>query len=84
MITDELISQEDTIKLRQLAMKVIDRMGQTNFHNRESINLKWINLHNLFRNGTSSGVLTENDFQLIKNTSEAARVRFNCHIDLTL
>ncbi|XP_015785926.1 2-oxoglutarate and iron-dependent oxygenase domain-containing protein 3 [Tetranychus urticae] len=73
MITDELVSRADTMKLRQLAMKVIDRMGQTNFHNRESINLKWINLHNLFRNGTENGVLTESDFQLIKNTSEAAR-----------
>lgn len=78
MITDDLLNKTDLVKLRKMAMRVIDKIGDTNFYNQESINLKWINLHNLFRKGPKAKVFSDTDFQLIKNASEAARVSFSC------
>lgn len=74
MITDELVNKTDVLKLRKMAIKLIDKIGDTNFHNRESINLKWVNLHNVFRKGPAAKVFSNKDFQLINRAAEAARV----------
>lgn len=76
MVTDELLNKTDVLKLRKMAMKIIDKIGDTNFHNRESINLKWVNLHNVFRKGPSAEVFSEKDFKLVAKAAEAARVSF--------
>lgn len=49
-------------------------IGDTNYHNRESYNLRWINLHHLFKYGAQDKIFDDNDFEMIRNTSEAVKV----------
>jgi len=74
IITDTLINETDVINFRKLAIKLIDNIGDTNIHTRESLNLKWINLHNVFTKGAANGLLTKKDFKLIKKVTSAAKV----------
>lgn len=74
MVTDELMDKNDLVELRKMAIRLIDKLGDTTFRNRESINLKWINLHNVFRKGPQAKVFREKDFQLINKAAERARV----------
>ncbi|XP_015794884.1 2-oxoglutarate and iron-dependent oxygenase domain-containing protein 3 [Tetranychus urticae] len=73
MVTDDLLPNDQILKLRSLATKVIDKVGDTSYANRESINLQWINLHNLYKRNATKRVLRDVEFDLIRNASLAAR-----------
>lgn len=74
MVVDDLLPEDQISKLRKTAEKVLNRVGDISQGNRESINLQWVNLHNLFKRNFTRKVMTNTDFQLIRNASEAARV----------
>lgn len=40
----------------------------------QSYNLRWINLHHLFKYGAQDKIFDDDDFELIRNTSEAVKV----------
>ena len=75
MLTDNLLPEDQVLKLRSLATKLIDKVGDTSYANRESINLQWINLHNLYKRNVTKKVLKDWEFDLIRNASIAARVK---------
>ena len=72
--TDELVPQNEIINLKHLAEKAIDEIGETTASNRESHNLQWVNLHNIFRKLPSKNLLTDQDFQALNQTSIMAKV----------
>ena len=73
--TDELVDKEDIMKLRKLAERLTEEVGYQSYSNRESINLKWINLHKLFRmQKEKKNILKQKEYELIKKASEAAKV----------
>lgn len=79
VISDTLMTPNETARLRHLAQKITEEIGYQSYSNRESINLKWMNLHKLFRLQKEKGnVLKEKDYQLIKKASENAKVRLVC------
>ena len=75
VISDTLMKPEENARLRLLAQNITETIGYQSYSNRESINLKWMNLHKLFRLQKEKGnVLKEKDYQLIKKASENAKV----------
>lgn len=63
------------MSLRRLTERLTDTVAYQSYANRESINLKWINLHKLFRmQKDRKNVLKEREYELIKKASEAAKV----------
>ena len=76
VISDTLMTQNETARLRYLAQKITEEIGYQSYSNRESINLKWMNLHKLFKLHKEKGnVLREKDYELIKKASENAKVQ---------
>ena len=73
-MVDNLLPPDQIKALQETAAKVLDKVGDQSYSNRESINLQWINLHNLFRRNMKKKVINKKDFELIRNASEAARV----------
>ena len=74
LIFDDMIEKKSMLKLQEMAQRYCTALGDTNFHNRESYNLRWINLHHLFKYGPQEKMFDEQDFELIRNTSEAVKV----------
>lgn len=74
LIFDDMINRESMEKLRDMARRYCTVLGDTNFQNRESYNLRWINLHHLFKYGPQEDMFNEQDYDLIRNTSEAVKV----------
>jgi hypothetical protein len=75
LVFDDMIATESMHKLREMAQRYCTVLGDTNFQNRESYNLRWINLHHLFKYGPQEQMFDEQDYELIRNTSEAVKVR---------
>lgn len=74
VITDSLMKPDEIARLRSLAQKITEEIGYQSYANRESINLKWMNLHKLFRmQKEKSNILKQKDYDLIKKASEAAK-----------
>lgn len=77
VITDSLLQEHEIARLRSLAQKITEEVGYQSYANRESINLKWMNLHKLFKmQKEKKNVLKQKDYELIKKASEAAKVKF--------
>ncbi|RWS09666.1 potassium channel subfamily T member 2-like protein, partial [Dinothrombium tinctorium] len=72
LVTDALVTAAEAQTLRKMAQRLIDAIGDTSTYNRESLNLKWVNLHNVFRKAPRK-LFSKRDFDLIKNTSELAK-----------
>ncbi|RWS29611.1 2-oxoglutarate and iron-dependent oxygenase domain-containing protein 3-like isoform X1, partial [Leptotrombidium deliense] len=73
LIYDNLVTVEEASKLRKLAEKLINRIGDSSRYIRESLNLKWVNLHNVFRKGAQLKIFTEKDYKLIRKTGDAVK-----------
>jgi len=73
LILDELIANKSLNRLREMSRLYTTVIGDTNYHNRESYNLRWINLHHLFKYGVQDNIFNDDDFELIRNTSEAVK-----------
>jgi hypothetical protein len=74
MITDSLLKPCEISRLRKLAAKITEEVGYQSYTNRESINLRWMNLHVLFRKNKTSSVLKQKDYKLIHKASLEAKV----------
>ena len=74
MIYDHLVSEKEALELRNMASSLVHEMGETNYYSRESINLHWVNLHHVFKEGYKLNVFKDKDFDLINKASKAAKV----------
>ena len=72
--TDELLSSDQVQDLKQLAIKAIDKIGETTNRNRESHTLQWVNIHNIFRKLPYYNMLSDKEFRLLEHTSAMAKV----------
>lgn len=77
MITDSLLKPTEIKRLRHLAAKITEEIGYQSYTNRESINLRWMNLHVLFRKNKTNSVLKDKDYKLIRKASLAAKVNIS-------
>ncbi|XP_074604826.1 2-oxoglutarate and iron-dependent oxygenase domain-containing protein 3-like [Brevipalpus obovatus] len=73
IVVDNLLPPDQIRALQETAARVLDKVGDQSYSNRESINLQWVNLHNLFRRNLKKKVINKKDMGLIRNASEAAR-----------
>jgi len=73
MITDSLMKPCEIARLRRLAANITETIGYQSYANRESINLRWMNLHVLFRKNKTNLVLKQKDYDLIRKASLAAK-----------
>jgi len=74
VITDSLMEKDEIARIRHLAQKITEEIGLQSYANRESLNLKWMNLHKLFRMVRDKKYSMKNkDYELIKKASEAAK-----------
>lgn len=80
VITDSLMKPCEIARLRKLAAKITEQIGFQSYTNRESINLRWMNLHVLFRKNKTNSILKAKDYQLIRKASLAAKVIFRHRI----
>lgn len=71
---DEFLPSDQIGELQILANKMLNIFGDTSYTNRESLNLQWLNFHNLFRRNVYRKVLTKSDYQLLRNASKSAKV----------
>lgn len=73
-VIDEFLPSDQIGELQILANKMLNIFGDTSYTNRESLNLQWLNFHNLFRRNVYRKVLTKSDYQLLRNASKSAKV----------
>lgn len=74
VITDTLMKPCEIARLRRLAANITESIGYQSYSNRESINLRWMNLHVLFRKNKTKHVLRQKDYDLIRKASLTAKV----------
>lgn len=81
--TDYLVDDEAINRLQLIADNYTELFGETTTTNRESYNLQWINLHSIFRKPHGKGLISDDDYQLLLNVSQAAKVSklfVNCFV----
>ena len=76
LIYDHLVSSEEAQELRKMASSLIYELGETNYYTRESLNLYFVNLYKVFREGYKLNIFEDKDFDLINKASKAAKVNF--------
>ena len=76
VFTDNLADPETIDGLRSLSGRLMDALGESSTMARESLNLQWINLHNIFRKANTS-LFKERDYESILMVSEIAKVNIN-------
>ncbi|RWS04262.1 PKHD domain-containing transmembrane protein-like protein, partial [Dinothrombium tinctorium] len=73
IISDTIVTIPEALRLRRMAAKLTAKIGTSSARERESLNLKWVELYNVFRRGPPEGHITKKDYELLVKTSEAAK-----------
>jgi len=73
VLTDRLVEPDEVAHLRRLAARITEEIGFQSYANRESINLRWLNLHVLFQKNKGKNFLKAKDYELIHKASLAAK-----------
>ncbi|RWS30001.1 2-oxoglutarate and iron-dependent oxygenase domain-containing protein 3-like protein [Leptotrombidium deliense] len=73
IISDTVVTVQEAVRLREMAAKLTYYLGTSSAKERESLNLKWVELYNVFRRGPPEGVLTRKEYELLLKTSESAK-----------
>jgi len=73
LTTDALLPEEMIDQLKALAVKSIKALGEKGKKNRESLNLHWMNLDQLYRKGQALGVVNDDEIELLREAGERVR-----------
>ncbi|RWS03377.1 2-oxoglutarate and iron-dependent oxygenase domain-containing protein 3-like protein, partial [Dinothrombium tinctorium] len=73
LVYDQVVTKKEALRLRKIAAKLIDKIGDKSRFIRESLNLKWVNLHNAFRKGHQMKIFSEKDYELVRKTGETVK-----------